>query len=144
MQQPGPRAAPRRRPTRDPSRDARARAGAVGCAKCCSVFASTGVVFLCFIGSLLNRQPLYVRGPAPRTPPPRVAEHPARARSQVVGVDHPATAAKQCFAAAWIYITIVVISVVVLAYDKILQRDRPNTGYRGMPEYGAISYKNEL
>ena len=102
-----------------PSR--RAVAGAVGCAKCCSVFASTGVVFLCFIGSLLNRQPLYV-----------------------VGVDHPAVAAKQWFAAAWIYITIVVISIVVLAYDKILQRDRPNTGYRGMPEYGAISYKNEL
>jgi hypothetical protein len=97
---------------------------------------------------------LYRLAPQPAAalrPRPRAANKSAarrgtpRARdTQVVGVDHPATAAKQCFAAAWIYITIVVISVVVLAYDKILQRDRPNTGYRGMPEYGAISYKNEL
>mmetsp|Transcript_4145 Transcript_4145/g.12901 ORF Transcript_4145/g.12901 Transcript_4145/m.12901 type:complete len:104 (+) Transcript_4145:112-423(+) len=92
---------------------------AVGCAKCCVVFATTGVFFLCLIGSLLNSQPLYVKG-----------------------VEDPAAASKQCFVAAWIYITIVIISVVTLAVDKVHSR-RP--AYRSpVPEYGAVSYKNRL
>ncbi|KAJ1450185.1 hypothetical protein M885DRAFT_571556 [Pelagophyceae sp. CCMP2097] len=75
------------------------------------------------IGSLLNSQPLYVKG-----------------------VEDPAAASKQCFVAAWIYITraaaIVIISVVTLAVDKVHSR-RP--AYRSpVPEYGAVSYKNRL
>ena len=31
--------------------------GAVGCAKCCTVFATSGVLFLCLIGTLLTKQP---------------------------------------------------------------------------------------
>mmetsp|Transcript_13014 Transcript_13014/g.40115 ORF Transcript_13014/g.40115 Transcript_13014/m.40115 type:complete len:104 (-) Transcript_13014:41-352(-) len=93
-------------------------------AKCCVPFASSGVIFLAFIGTLLNKQPLYV-----------------------IGVDKPSEAAKQCFAAAWMYITIVILSVVTLAWDKLQQRDRPKSGF-GVPAYGAIggavNYKNEL
>ena len=41
--------------------------------------------------------------------------------------------------------TVVVISVVTLAYDKMQRSDRPqNAAYTRVPEYGAISYKNEL
>ena len=34
-----------------------AHTGAVGCAKCCTVFATSGVLFLCLIGTLLTKQP---------------------------------------------------------------------------------------
>ncbi|KAJ8611874.1 hypothetical protein CTAYLR_005793 [Chrysophaeum taylorii] len=101
----------------------------VGCAKCCVFFASTGVAFLSFIGILLKRQPVYM-----------------------VGIHDPAKAAKECFAAAWIYTSIVCVSIFVLVYDRF-NNQRPTTTTTSnlpraplgvVPEYGAINYKNEL
>lgn len=71
----------------------------VGCAKCCVVFASSGVLFLCLVGQLLTTQPIYI-----------------------TGVDSPKVAAASCFSAAWIYISVVVVSVFVLVYDKANSR----------------------
>lgn len=34
------------------------------CAKCCTIFSFTGIVFLIIIGSLLQTQPLYIKGPS--------------------------------------------------------------------------------
>lgn len=32
-------------------------------AKCCSIFSVAGLIFLLIIGSLLQKQPLYIKGP---------------------------------------------------------------------------------
>mmetsp|Transcript_23686 Transcript_23686/g.71040 ORF Transcript_23686/g.71040 Transcript_23686/m.71040 type:complete len:102 (-) Transcript_23686:41-346(-) len=93
----------------------------LSCARCCTVWASSGVVFLFFVGTLLQKQPLYV-----------------------MGIDDAPKSAKSCFAAAWMYLTIVIISIVTLAYDKMQRSERPQGAYTRVPEYGAISYKNEL
>ncbi|KAJ1449364.1 hypothetical protein M885DRAFT_536011 [Pelagophyceae sp. CCMP2097] len=69
---------------------------AVGCAKCCVVWSSFAVVFLLLIGSMLAKQPLYVKG-----------------------IESPALASGGCFAAAWIYGSIIFLSIATLAYDKI-------------------------
>uniref|UniRef100_A0A7S3JPM2 Uncharacterized protein n=1 Tax=Aureoumbra lagunensis TaxID=44058 RepID=A0A7S3JPM2_9STRA len=68
----------------------------VGCAKCCAIFSSTGVVFLILIGIILQKEPLYVRD-----------------------IDQPKKAASQCFGAAGIYIACIVISIGVLVSDKV-------------------------
>ena len=52
----------------------------LACANCCVVFATSGVLFLCLIGTLLTKQPLYV-----------------------LGVDEPGEAAKSVFSAAWMF-----------------------------------------
>mmetsp|Transcript_35868 Transcript_35868/g.114937 ORF Transcript_35868/g.114937 Transcript_35868/m.114937 type:complete len:117 (-) Transcript_35868:460-810(-) len=94
----------------------------VGCAKCCGIFSSTGVVFLCVIGNLIKTQPLYV-----------------------IGVDEPKAAYKASFNAAWIYVAMIAICVAVLAYDKINTQQRSSRGRGGRyPEYGSISYKSEF
>ena len=95
-------------------------AGAVGCAKCCTVFATSGVLFLCLIGTLLTKQPLYV-----------------------LGVDEPEEAAKSVFSAAWMYFAVLAASFGVLAWDRAEQRRRPVGRRPGMPEYGAISHKDD-
>ena len=97
-----------------------AHAGAVGCAKCCTVFATSGVLFLCLIGTLLTKQPLYV-----------------------LGVDEPEEAAKSVFSAAWMYFAVLAASFGVLAWDRAEQRRRPVGRRPGMPEYGAISHKDD-
>ena len=94
--------------------------GAVGCAKCCTVFATSGVLFLCLIGTLLTKQPLYV-----------------------LGVDEPEEAAKSVFSAAWMYFAVLAASFGVLAWDRAEQRRRPVGRRPGMPEYGAISHKDD-
>ena len=94
--------------------------GAVGCAKCCTVFATSGVLFLCLIGTLLTKQPLYV-----------------------LGVDDPEAAAKSVFDAAWMYFAVLAASFGVLAWDRAEQRRRPVGRRPGMPEYGAISHKDD-
>jgi hypothetical protein len=38
-------------------------ASAICCAKCCTVFSVAGFFFLLIIGSLLQKQPLYIKGP---------------------------------------------------------------------------------
>ena len=95
----------------------------VGCAKCCALFSSTGVVFLCVIGNVIKTQPLYV-----------------------IGLDSPSKASTQCFSAAWIYVAMIVISIAVLAYDKVNNQPRTSRGRdgRAYPEYGSISYKSEF
>mmetsp|Transcript_24911 Transcript_24911/g.41520 ORF Transcript_24911/g.41520 Transcript_24911/m.41520 type:complete len:113 (+) Transcript_24911:75-413(+) len=35
----------------------------VGYAKCCSIFSLSGIVFLVIVGSLLQTQPIYIKGP---------------------------------------------------------------------------------
>ena len=95
-------------------------AGAVGCAKCCTVFATSGVLFLCLIGTLLTKQPLYV-----------------------LGVDEPEEAAKSVFSAAWMYFAVLAASFGVLFWDRAEQRRRPVGRRPGMPEYGAISHKDD-
>ena len=95
-------------------------AGAVGCAKCCTVFATSGVLFLCLIGTLLTKQPLYV-----------------------LGVDDPEAAAKSVFDAAWMYFAVLAASFGVLFWDRAEQRRRPVGRRPGMPEYGAISHKDD-
>ena len=97
-----------------------AHTGAVGCAKCCTVFATSGVLFLCLIGTLLTKQPLYV-----------------------LGVDEPEEAAKSVFSAAWMYFAVLAASFGVLAWDRAEQRRRPVGRRPGMPEYGAISHKDD-
>lgn len=67
----------------------------LACANCCVVFATSGVLFLTLIGTLLDRQPLYV-----------------------LGVDEPAKASVSCFAAARYYGFIVLMSIATLAYDR--------------------------
>ena len=94
--------------------------GAVGCAKCCTVFATSGVLFLCLIGTLLTKQPLYV-----------------------LGVDDPEAAAKSVFDAAWMYFAVLAASFGVLFWDRAEQRRRPVGRRPGMPEYGAISHKDD-
>mmetsp|Transcript_2109 Transcript_2109/g.6441 ORF Transcript_2109/g.6441 Transcript_2109/m.6441 type:complete len:135 (-) Transcript_2109:414-818(-) len=80
----------------------------VSCAKCCSIFSASGVVFLAFLGHLLKVQRLYI-----------------------VGVDHPMRAANQCFAAAWIYASCIIVSILVLVYDKLRGSDpRSESDYR--------------
>lgn len=96
------------------------RTGAVGCAKCCTVFATSGVLFLCLIGTLLTKQPLYV-----------------------LGVDDPEAAAKSVFDAAWMYFAVLAASFGVLFWDRAEQRRRPVGRRPGMPEYGAISHKDD-
>ena len=98
----------------------RSHTGAVGCAKCCTVFATSGVLFLCLIGTLLTKQPLYV-----------------------LGVDEPEEAAKSVFSAAWMYFAVLAASFGVLAWDRAEQRRRPVGRRPGMPEYGAISHKDD-
>mmetsp|Transcript_9732 Transcript_9732/g.13522 ORF Transcript_9732/g.13522 Transcript_9732/m.13522 type:complete len:123 (+) Transcript_9732:88-456(+) len=96
----------------------------VGCAKCCAIFASTGVIFLCVIGNLIKTQPLYV-----------------------LGIDSPPRAANNVFAAAWIYVAIVAISIGILTYDKMNEQQRsPLRGRHrgGHPEYGSITYKSDF
>ena len=95
-------------------------AGAVGCAKCCTVFATSAVLFLCLIGTLLTKQPLYV-----------------------LGVDDPEAAAKSVFDAAWMYFAVLAASFGVLFWDRAEQRRRPVGRRPGMPEYGAISHKDD-
>ena len=97
-----------------------AHTGAVGCAKCCTVFATSGVLFLCLIGTLLTKQPLYV-----------------------LGVDDPEAAAKSVFDAAWMYFAVLAASFGVLFWDRAEQRRRPVGRRPGMPEYGAISHKDD-
>mmetsp|Transcript_5618 Transcript_5618/g.23352 ORF Transcript_5618/g.23352 Transcript_5618/m.23352 type:complete len:138 (-) Transcript_5618:398-811(-) len=89
----------------------------VGCAKCCAVFSSTGVVFLCIIGTLLQKQSVFI-----------------------LGIEHPATAASQCFGAAALYVTCIVISLGVLAYDKIAPRSAVGGGpYNSMSNGDSFS-----
>ena len=103
-----------------PLRRAITHTGAVGCAKCCTVFATSGVLFLCLIGTLLTKQPLYV-----------------------LGVDDPEAAAKSVFDAAWMYFAVLAASFGVLFWDRAEQRRRPVGRRPGMPEYGAISHKDD-
>ena len=67
----------------------------LACANCCVVFATSGVLFLSFIGFLLHRQPLYV-----------------------LGVDEPAKASEKCYEAAQYYFFILLLSIATLAYDR--------------------------
>mmetsp|Transcript_3655 Transcript_3655/g.11341 ORF Transcript_3655/g.11341 Transcript_3655/m.11341 type:complete len:143 (+) Transcript_3655:303-731(+) len=88
----------------------------LACASFCSVFASSGVVFLSFIGTLLDKQPLYV-----------------------LGVDHPATASKKCFSAAWAYAFIVLLSVLTLCYDRRRPRRAPqDPGFAAMEDVSFL------
>ena len=78
------------------------------------------MLFLCLIGTLLTKQPLYV-----------------------LGVDEPEAAAKSVFDAAWMYFAVLAASFGVLAWDRAEQRRRPVGRRPGMPEYGAISHKDD-
>lgn len=91
-----------------------------GCATCCIPWSAAGVLFLCFIGTLLTKQPLYV-----------------------LGVDDPEASAKSVFQAAWMYFAILVASFGVLAWDRAEARRRPGATRGRAPEYGAISYKDD-
>ena len=70
--------------------------------ECCTVFATSGVLFLCLIGTLLTKQPLYV-----------------------LGVDDPEAAAKSVFDAAWMYFGGPRLRAGVLFWDRAEQRRRP-------------------
>ncbi|KAH8047248.1 hypothetical protein JL722_13232 [Aureococcus anophagefferens] len=71
--------------------------------------AGTGFVFLCLIGQLLARQPLYV-----------------------VGVDNPSVASNKCFGAAFTYLFIVVVSIATLVYDKARPKAAVSSNYSDM------------
>lgn len=93
----------------------------LGCANCCVVFASSGVVFLCFIGTLLKskQQQIYI-----------------------IGVDKPEAAARSCFSAAAIYLAIVVFSILVLLFDRF-HSSNPHSGtapWTTAPHYGSTSH----
>ncbi|EGB07867.1 hypothetical protein AURANDRAFT_64424 [Aureococcus anophagefferens] len=75
----------------------------LACANC------TGFVFLCLIGQLLARQPLYV-----------------------VGVDNPSVASNKCFGAAFTYLFIVVVSIATLVYDKARPKAAVSSNYSDM------------
>eukprot|EP01036_Dinobryon_divergens_P031898 gene31898-41385_t len=58
------------------------------CAKCCTVFSFSGLIFLLIIGSLLHTQPLYIKGPK-----------------------HPAAASTACYEGALIYLGTFALSI---------------------------------
>lgn len=99
---PVPRARPRFRAARP--RAARSRRPDARRAR-----AGTGFVFLCLIGQLLARQPLYV-----------------------VGVDNPSVASNKCFGAAFTYLFIVVVSIATLVYDKARPKAAVSSNYSDM------------
>ena len=73
----------------------------LACANCCVVFATSGVLFLSFIGFLLHRQPLYVLGVGE---PAKASErcegrtvlffHPAHHRPLTLAYDRASTSAE--------------------------------------------------
>ena len=72
----------------------------------------------------------------------------SRARARRSGnardkLDDPEAAAKSVFDAAWMYFAVLAASFGVLFWDRAEQRRRPVGRRPGMPEYGAISHKDD-
>jgi hypothetical protein len=68
-------------------------------AKCCSIFSFTGLVFLLIIGSLLQNQPLYIKGPTDSV-----------------------AAAQSCYQGALIYLGTFVASVAYWIFDSLKKK----------------------
>lgn len=91
------------------------------CANFCSVFAITGIIFLLIIGILLEKQPLYIKGP-----------------------HDPAASAQACYQGAAIYFAIWAVSLVTLVLDSMRKKA---AALRAAPEepivqktYGSKTY----
>mmetsp|Transcript_10901 Transcript_10901/g.10522 ORF Transcript_10901/g.10522 Transcript_10901/m.10522 type:complete len:109 (+) Transcript_10901:154-480(+) len=96
-------------------------------AKCCSIFSVTGFLFLIVIGILLQKQPLYIKGPK-----------------------NPAEAAIGCYEGAVIYLATFILSMLYWTYDEIRQGKVPFSSNRppspalgntspGGNTYGAVA-----
>ena len=79
----------------------------ITCAKCCTIFSATGLVFLLSLGILLDTQPLYVKGP-----------HDAEAASS------------NCYGAASLYAASMALSLVYWIYNASTQ---PTTHVHSSP-----------
>ena len=73
----------------------------IGYAKFCSVFAVFGIAFLVCIGIMLQKQPLYIRGPTDKE-----------------------AAAASCYSAAGIYFAVWVASLGYWTYDSHMNNRR--------------------
>lgn len=98
----------------------------ITCAKCCTIFSFTGIIFLIIIGSLLETQPLYIKGPT-----------------------DSAAAAKGCYEGAIIYVATFLLSLGYWIYDGMRSKVAAaanrgqNTTFeksRFGGKYGAVSY----
>ncbi len=89
-----------------------------GYARFCSVFAIFGVVFLFIVGYLLQKQPLYIKGP-----------------------EDKAAAATACYQGAGLYLVVWLASI---AYSKINSSPQsvPETS-GGRAAYGSISTRED-
>mmetsp|Transcript_14582 Transcript_14582/g.32154 ORF Transcript_14582/g.32154 Transcript_14582/m.32154 type:complete len:104 (+) Transcript_14582:119-430(+) len=95
----------------------------IACAKCCSLFSLSGIVFLVIIGSLLQSQPLYIKGP-----------------------EDSSAAAKGCYEGAMLYLATFLLSVGYWMFDSLkakspplsplMNRAPPSNSYGG--KYGAV------
>ena len=87
---------------------------ALSCAKCCSILSLSGIIFLCIIGSLLQNQPLYIKG-----------------------IEDPEAAASGCFNGAGLYFGTMVISLLYWYYSEksksTLQIPNPRGTYGSVP-----------
>eukprot|EP01039_Chlorochromonas_danica_P004034 gene4031-4412_t len=95
------------------------------CAKCCSIFSFSGLIFLLIIGSLLQKQPLYIKGPK-----------------------DSAQAAQNCYEGALIYLGTFVLSVAYWIFDSLKKKaaaalagtsESRRQRVQGDKKYGALS-----
>ncbi len=87
---------------------------ALSCAKCCSVLSLSGIVFLSIIGSLLQNQPLYIKG-----------------------IEDPEAAASGCFSGAGLYFGTMVISLGYWYYSEKSKSSLQIPNQRGVA-YGSV------
>jgi len=97
---------------------------AINCAKCCTVFSITGIVFLVLIGILLEYQPLYVKG-----------------------IVEPSKSAQSCYQGAVIYAGTLLLSLGYWSFDESrkrlarqAERNKPkNQKIKFGSKYGAVA-----
>eukprot|EP01031_Cornospumella_fuschlensis_P026570 gene26570-32111_t len=101
----------------------------LSCAQCCSIFSLAGLIFLIIIGSLLQSQPLYIKGP-----------------------EDPDKAAQGCYQGALIYLATFCFSVIYWILDTLKKKavaalnssssnaaaPSPRTRTQGSKKYGAL------
>mmetsp|Transcript_73364 Transcript_73364/g.143958 ORF Transcript_73364/g.143958 Transcript_73364/m.143958 type:complete len:110 (+) Transcript_73364:66-395(+) len=73
------------------------------CAKCCTFFSISGIIFLVIMGSLLQSQPLYIKGPT----------------------DH-VKASKGCYEGALLYLVTLLLSVGYWMFDSLRKKPSVN------------------
>lgn len=83
------------------------------CTKCCSFFSLTGIVFLVFVGLLLDGQPLYIKG---------------------IEQEDASDIAQSCYWGAFIYFMCIVVCAAAACNDR---RKKANAGFASSFGVGA-------